>query len=86
MHLFSIYIRTLQDTLTSSHGLGFITTQESGHGWTGLNSVKEPNQLGGNNEDCVEMRFHEIEDSWNDAPCSNVNFWICEKDAALELE
>ncbi|KAF7223852.1 CD209 antigen-like protein E isoform X2 [Nothobranchius furzeri] len=46
----------------------------------------EPNQLGGNNEDCVEMRFHEIEDSWNDAPCSNVNFWICEKDAALELE
>ncbi|XP_049426113.1 CD209 antigen-like protein E [Epinephelus fuscoguttatus] len=38
----------------------------------------EPNDFLGNTEDCVEM-----EDSWNDIPCKNQNFWICEKMMSL---
>uniref|UniRef100_A0A3B4GKB8 C-type lectin domain-containing protein n=1 Tax=Pundamilia nyererei TaxID=303518 RepID=A0A3B4GKB8_9CICH len=31
------------------------------------------------NEDCVEINFFDFENSWNDIPCENQNFWICEK-------
>ncbi|XP_047222427.1 CD209 antigen-like protein E [Girardinichthys multiradiatus] len=43
----------------------------------------EPNNLAGTNENCVEVRFFELENSWNDIPCDRENFWICEKDAAF---
>ncbi|XP_047434292.1 CD209 antigen-like protein E [Mugil cephalus] len=39
----------------------------------------EPNGFEGKNEDCVEIRFHESVNSWNDIPCEDQNFWICEK-------
>uniref|UniRef100_A0A8C3B5H0 C-type lectin domain-containing protein n=2 Tax=Cyclopterus lumpus TaxID=8103 RepID=A0A8C3B5H0_CYCLU len=39
----------------------------------------EPNGFEGKLEDCVEIRFHEVENSWNDIPCRDQNFWICEK-------
>ncbi|XP_041838336.1 CD209 antigen-like protein E [Melanotaenia boesemani] len=43
----------------------------------------EPNRFEGKNESCVEIRFHEIENSWNDIPCEDKNFWICEKNVYL---
>ncbi|XP_034739047.1 C-type mannose receptor 2-like [Etheostoma cragini] len=42
-------------------------------------SPGEPNGFGGRDEDCVETRFLERENSWNDIPCTDQNFWICEK-------
>uniref|UniRef100_A0A3P9HS72 C-type lectin domain-containing protein n=1 Tax=Oryzias latipes TaxID=8090 RepID=A0A3P9HS72_ORYLA len=30
---------------------------------------------------CVEIRFFEQENSWNDIRCYEQNFWICEKNA-----
>ncbi|KAL3996246.1 myosin heavy chain 1/2/3/4/8/13/7B/15 [Sarotherodon galilaeus] len=38
---------------------------------------REPN--GGRKENCGEIDNYNAEDSWNDAPCSNGQFWICEK-------
>ncbi|CAI5679841.1 unnamed protein product [Oreochromis niloticus] len=38
---------------------------------------KEPN--GGTRQNCGEIDNYNFEDSWNDAPCSNGQFWICEK-------
>ncbi|RVE75673.1 hypothetical protein OJAV_G00001130 [Oryzias javanicus] len=32
-----------------------------------------------NNEDCAEIITFNVENSWNDAPCANAHFWICEK-------
>ncbi|XP_072240699.1 C-type lectin domain family 4 member E-like [Leuresthes tenuis] len=43
----------------------------------------EPNGFEGKTEDCVEIRFHDIENSWNDIPCEDENFWICEKKVEL---
>ncbi|XP_075320679.1 C-type lectin domain family 4 member E-like [Odontesthes bonariensis] len=43
----------------------------------------EPNGFEGKTEDCVEIRFHDIENSWNDIPCEDQNFWICEKKVEL---
>ncbi|XP_008290040.1 CD209 antigen-like protein E [Stegastes partitus] len=39
----------------------------------------EPNSYRGKKEDCVEIKFHDNENSWNDIPCEDLNFWICEK-------
>ncbi|KAE8300721.1 CD209 antigen-like protein D [Larimichthys crocea] len=39
----------------------------------------EPNDNKNKAEECVELRFHDIENSWNDISCKNQNFWICEK-------
>uniref|UniRef100_A0A8C7Y1G2 C-type lectin domain-containing protein n=1 Tax=Oryzias sinensis TaxID=183150 RepID=A0A8C7Y1G2_9TELE len=41
----------------------------------------EPNGYMDRNESCVEIRFFEQENSWNDLPCYDQNFWICEKNA-----
>uniref|UniRef100_A0A3P9IYQ4 C-type lectin domain-containing protein n=1 Tax=Oryzias latipes TaxID=8090 RepID=A0A3P9IYQ4_ORYLA len=41
----------------------------------------EPNGYMNRNESCVEIRFFEQENSWNDIPCYEQNFWICEKNA-----
>ncbi|KAJ0033148.1 hypothetical protein NQD34_000255, partial [Periophthalmus magnuspinnatus] len=35
------------------------------------------------NEDCVESRFFEVEHTWNDLKCEDINFWICEKTMPL---
>ncbi|XP_041838365.1 CD209 antigen-like protein A [Melanotaenia boesemani] len=43
----------------------------------------EPNRLEDRNESCVEIRFHETENSWNDITCEDQNFWICEKNVNL---
>ncbi|XP_027872188.1 CD209 antigen-like protein C [Xiphophorus couchianus] len=43
----------------------------------------EPNRLVKGNPICVEMRFFDTENSWNDIPCTTENFWMCEKEAAL---
>ncbi|XP_038146563.1 CD209 antigen-like protein E isoform X2 [Cyprinodon tularosa] len=43
----------------------------------------EPNGYEGRNENCVEIRFFDRQNSWNDIPCEDQNFWICEKEAAL---
>ncbi|XP_015224626.1 PREDICTED: CD209 antigen-like protein E [Cyprinodon variegatus] len=43
----------------------------------------EPNGYGGRNENCVEIRFFDHQNSWNDIPCEDQNFWICEKEEAL---
>uniref|UniRef100_A0AAZ1X1E0 C-type lectin domain-containing protein n=1 Tax=Oreochromis aureus TaxID=47969 RepID=A0AAZ1X1E0_OREAU len=37
----------------------------------------EPN--GGTQQNCGEIDNYNAEDSWNDAPCSNGQFWVCEK-------
>ncbi|XP_065327299.1 CD209 antigen-like protein E [Pelmatolapia mariae] len=37
----------------------------------------EPN--GGTNENCGEIKIYNSENSWNDATCSDRQFWICEK-------
>ncbi|XP_037830739.1 CD209 antigen-like protein A isoform X2 [Kryptolebias marmoratus] len=46
----------------------------------------EPNSYGGKEEECVEIRFHETEDSWNDIPCIDQNVWICEKNVTQIIE
>uniref|UniRef100_A0A3B4U2E1 C-type lectin domain-containing protein n=1 Tax=Seriola dumerili TaxID=41447 RepID=A0A3B4U2E1_SERDU len=40
----------------------------------------EPNNSGPGNieENCGEMRWHQLENNWNDLPCDDLNFWICE--------
>ncbi|KAM3624506.1 uncharacterized protein V6R79_024331 [Siganus canaliculatus] len=38
----------------------------------------EPNSYEGKDEDCVELTYHE-ENRWNDKPCEEQCFWICEK-------
>ncbi|XP_070767998.1 CD209 antigen-like protein E [Enoplosus armatus] len=43
----------------------------------------EPNGFKGKNEDCVEINFDDLDNSWNDIPCESQNFWICEKMVAL---
>ncbi|XP_024120583.1 C-type lectin domain family 17, member A isoform X2 [Oryzias melastigma] len=43
----------------------------------------EPNGYQGRNESCVEIRFFGDQNSWNDIPCYEQNFWICEKKLAL---
>ncbi|XP_014822582.1 PREDICTED: CD209 antigen-like protein A isoform X1 [Poecilia mexicana] len=43
----------------------------------------EPNRLEKVNPRCVEMRFFNTENSWNDISCTTENFWICEKETAL---
>ncbi|XP_045890990.1 CD209 antigen-like protein C [Micropterus dolomieu] len=37
----------------------------------------EPN--GGSGENCVEIKYYDKENSWNDGPCSISHFWVCEK-------
>uniref|UniRef100_A0A1A8QEU7 C-type lectin domain-containing protein n=1 Tax=Nothobranchius rachovii TaxID=451742 RepID=A0A1A8QEU7_9TELE len=44
---------------------------------------EEPNNLENNSEQCVESRFFNQDNSWNDIGCTNKNFWICEKNLAL---
>ncbi|XP_053713209.1 C-type lectin domain family 4 member K-like isoform X1 [Synchiropus splendidus] len=39
----------------------------------------EPNDSGENGENCTEIMKHFMRRSWNDAPCQENNFWICEK-------
>ncbi|XP_078806227.1 CD209 antigen-like protein 2 isoform X3 [Oryzias latipes] len=41
----------------------------------------EPNGHTTRNITCVEIRFFEQENSWNDIRCYGQNFWICEKNA-----
>ncbi|XP_047222032.1 CD209 antigen-like protein E [Girardinichthys multiradiatus] len=43
----------------------------------------EPNGFEGKIENCVEIRFFDLENSWNDIPCEEQNFWLCEKEATL---
>lgn len=46
----------------------------------------EPNDYLGTtskNERCVEIRFFEERDSWNDRNCNDQNQWICEMKIAL---
>uniref|UniRef100_A0A3Q0RBU1 C-type lectin domain-containing protein n=1 Tax=Amphilophus citrinellus TaxID=61819 RepID=A0A3Q0RBU1_AMPCI len=43
----------------------------------------EPNGFEGKKEDCVEINFFDSENSWNDIPCEDQNFWICEKKVAF---
>ncbi|XP_076584162.1 CD209 antigen-like protein A [Chaetodon auriga] len=43
----------------------------------------EPNSYQGHNEDCVELKSHDMVNSWNDKPCKDQNFWICEKMIAI---
>ncbi|XP_043969811.1 CD209 antigen-like protein C isoform X2 [Gambusia affinis] len=43
----------------------------------------EPNRLEKENPICVEMRFFDTENSWNDISCTTENFWMCEKEAPL---
>ncbi|XP_059196430.1 CD209 antigen-like protein C isoform X2 [Centropristis striata] len=43
----------------------------------------EPNSFEGNDEDCGEIRYFDQKYSWNDGPCDNKKFWICEKTLAL---
>ncbi|XP_072240060.1 CD209 antigen-like protein A [Leuresthes tenuis] len=39
----------------------------------------EPNNYKGRVEDCAEVKHYSYEYSWNDAACTNENFFICEK-------
>uniref|UniRef100_A0A8C8DQD4 C-type lectin domain-containing protein n=1 Tax=Oryzias sinensis TaxID=183150 RepID=A0A8C8DQD4_9TELE len=41
----------------------------------------EPNGHTTRNITCVEIRFFQQENSWNDIRCYEQNFWICEKNA-----
>ncbi|CAJ1053674.1 CD209 antigen-like protein E [Xyrichtys novacula] len=43
----------------------------------------EPNNYQGIAEDCVEVNRIDAENSWNDRPCKDLNFWICEKTVAF---
>uniref|UniRef100_UPI0037E8426B CD209 antigen-like protein C n=1 Tax=Semicossyphus pulcher TaxID=241346 RepID=UPI0037E8426B len=38
----------------------------------------EPNGAS-SDEDCAEIKMYNEETSWNDAPCDDRSFWICEK-------
>ncbi|XP_042279324.1 CD209 antigen-like [Thunnus maccoyii] len=40
---------------------------------------EEPNDYEGRNEDCVETRFFNEENGWNDVICGEKKLWICEK-------
>ncbi|XP_061628336.1 CD209 antigen-like protein E [Phyllopteryx taeniolatus] len=42
-------------------------------------AADEPNNYEGTKEDCVEIRFSDINNSWNDVTCGEQHFWICEK-------
>ncbi|XP_034543148.1 C-type lectin domain family 4 member F-like [Notolabrus celidotus] len=43
----------------------------------------EPNSYLWSDEDCVETKWYEVENSWNDAECQDKKPWICEKTFAL---
>ncbi|XP_045903624.1 hepatic lectin-like [Micropterus dolomieu] len=38
----------------------------------------EPNGYEIRDEDCGEIRYHKLENNWNDKPCNRTIFWICE--------
>ncbi|XP_061534827.1 CD209 antigen-like protein E [Phycodurus eques] len=42
-------------------------------------AANEPNNYEGTKEDCVQIRFGDINNSWNDVTCGEQHFWICEK-------
>ncbi|XP_013874654.1 C-type lectin domain family 4 member M [Austrofundulus limnaeus] len=71
-------------------GLRNITNQWTWVDGTPLNKdywgPSEPNSFEGKTEECVEIRFFDIEDSWNDIPCTDLNFWICEKKMDLLIK
>lgn len=41
--------------------------------------TEEPNGHAGRIEECVEIKYHDMENSWNDISCDHQDFWICEK-------
>ncbi|XP_020512523.1 CD209 antigen-like protein C [Labrus bergylta] len=86
--------REEQDFIRKFYGLIWIGLTRRGHNgtWRWVDgtpltksywSPGEPNEFEGKKEDCVEIKHHEMDDSWNDIPCEDQNFWICEKMVAV---
>lgn len=44
----------------------------------------EPNNVGGV-ENCVEIKYNENENSWNDIQCTNPNYRICAKNLTVTI-
>uniref|UniRef100_A0A3P8ZXT9 C-type lectin domain-containing protein n=1 Tax=Esox lucius TaxID=8010 RepID=A0A3P8ZXT9_ESOLU len=51
---------------------------------TGFWGREQPNSDGGNDEDCAtQWLVGSVAESWHDAPCNQLHFWICEKRVQL---
>ncbi|XP_061565629.1 C-type lectin domain family 17, member A-like [Cololabis saira] len=83
-----------QDFTAQFHRLTWIGLRYSGVEWkwrwvdgTPLTESywgpNEPNGYEGKTEECVELRLYDNKNRWNDIPCADQNFWICEKSVAL---
>lgn len=73
--LCSLYLRQFSSLCLCCHVFVFFVSSYWG--------PDEPNRLVKGNPICVEMRFFDTENSWNDISCTTENFWMCEKEAAL---
>uniref|UniRef100_A0A4W6ECY6 C-type lectin domain-containing protein n=1 Tax=Lates calcarifer TaxID=8187 RepID=A0A4W6ECY6_LATCA len=86
-----VIINSKEEQVRFKHWIG-LTDRETKGEWKWVDGTPltksywgsgEPNDYEGKTEDCVEIKFHDEENSWNDIPCGDQNFWICEKTVAL---
>nr|XP_049577677.1 CD209 antigen-like protein E [Syngnathus scovelli] len=80
--------REEQEFLSKFNNMMWIGLIERGGTWYWVNGSQlktsfwapnEPNKFEGKNEECVQIRYNDNINNWNDVECEEQHFWICEK-------